>query len=114
MQSPNKHLVGKGPRDPPAMHNTYARSKHLVTRCPCLRCCTHARTHYSQQTHTHTHHAGEETKWRAELRQRESARMAALEGEWRKRERAREAEVASMRVEYGQLEERARQVGSLL
>ncbi len=40
--------------------------------------------------------------------------MAALEGEWRKRERAREAEVASMRVEYGQLEERARQVGSLL
>eukprot|EP00967_Tisochrysis_lutea_P140887 scaffold258080_cov22-Tisochrysis_lutea.AAC.1 len=35
--------------------------------------------------------------------------MSALEGEWRKRERLREAEIAAMRAEYGNLEERARQ-----
>lgn len=40
--------------------------------------------------------------------------MAALEGEWRKRERVREAEIASMRGEYAALEERTKQVRSLI
>ena len=71
---------------------------------------THAHTHTHTHTQTHTH-TGEEAKWRAELRTRESARMSALEGEWRKREHVREAEIASMRGDYATLEERARQVG---
>lgn len=36
--------------------------------------------------------------------------MAVLEGEWRRRERAREAEVAALRAEYAALEGKARQV----
>ena len=70
---------------------------------------THAHTHTHTHTQTHTH-TGEEAKWRAELRTRESARMSALEGEWRKREHVREAEIASMRGDYATLGERARQV----
>jgi hypothetical protein len=56
--------------------------------------------------------AGEEVRWRAELREREAARMAVLEGEWRRREKAREAELAAMRAEYSALDEKARQVGA--
>ena len=37
--------------------------------------------------------------------------MAALEGEWRRRDTAREGEVAGMRTEYAGLEDRARKVG---
>lgn len=36
--------------------------------------------------------------------------MAILENEWRKRERAREVEVAAVKSEYAALEERTRQV----
>lgn len=37
--------------------------------------------------------------------------MAALEGEWRRREKAREAELAAMRAEYDAVEEKTRRVG---
>jgi centrosomal protein CEP120 len=37
--------------------------------------------------------------------------MAVLEGEWRRREKAREGELAAMRAEYAALDEKARQVG---
>jgi hypothetical protein len=36
--------------------------------------------------------------------------MAALEGEWKRRERLREAEAAELRAEYAALEDRTRQV----
>jgi hypothetical protein len=42
--------------------------------------------------------------------EREQQRMAALEAEWRRRERAREAEAAGLRGEYAALEAKARQV----
>lgn len=36
--------------------------------------------------------------------------MAALEAEWRRRERAREAEAAALRAEYAALQDHAKQV----
>ncbi len=44
------------------------------------------------------------------MKEREAQRMAVLEAEWRRREKAREGEVAAMRGECGALEERLRQV----
>jgi centrosomal protein CEP120 len=40
--------------------------------------------------------------------------MAMLEGEWRKRERAREQEAAELRAEYLNMEERTRGVSTSL
>jgi hypothetical protein len=54
--------------------------------------------------------AAEEARWRAELREREAQRMMVLESEWRRRERAREAEIVSLKAEYLALEDRAQQV----
>ncbi|EFJ47447.1 hypothetical protein VOLCADRAFT_117862 [Volvox carteri f. nagariensis] len=51
----------------------------------------------------------EEARWRAELRERESQRMLVLESEWRRRERAREAELASLKAEYLAMEDKAQQ-----
>lgn len=45
------------------------------------------------------------------VQEREQQRMAALEAEWRRRERAREADVAAARAEYAALESKAKQVG---
>lgn len=69
-------------------------------------------THLYQAFKTHANMvlAAEELKWRAELREKEAARMSVLEGEWRRRERVRETEVAAMKAEYAALEERTRQV----
>ncbi|KAG2432446.1 hypothetical protein HXX76_008792 [Chlamydomonas incerta] len=53
---------------------------------------------------------GEEARWRSELREREAQRMMVLESEWRRRERAREAEIGALKSEYLGLEERAQQV----
>lgn len=47
---------------------------------------------------------------RTELREREAQRMMVLESEWRRREEAREAEVASLKAEYLALEDKAQQV----
>eukprot|EP00798_Chlamydomonas_sp_ICE-L_P005676 gene5676-3536_t len=52
----------------------------------------------------------EQVKWRAEMKERESQRMATLEAEWRRREKTREAEVASMKKEYTALDDRTRQL----
>ncbi len=89
------------------------------SRCCCMPCavleapacqhCAPAASHAAAAIHPCPPVSGEELKWRAELREREAARMAAMEAEWRKRERAREAEVAAMRREYSELETRARQ-----
>lgn len=57
---------------------------------------------------------GEEARWRAELKEREAARMAVLEGEWRRREKAREAEAGALRAEYTALSDKAQQVCGLL
>ncbi|GIL95927.1 hypothetical protein Vretimale_1841, partial [Volvox reticuliferus] len=43
------------------------------------------------------------------LREREAQRMLVLESEWRRRERAREAEIASLKAEYLALEDKAQQ-----
>ncbi|GIL42344.1 hypothetical protein Vafri_350 [Volvox africanus] len=51
----------------------------------------------------------EEARWRAELREREAQRMLVLESEWRRRERAREAEIAGLKAEYLALEDKAQQ-----
>ena len=51
-------------------------------------------------------------KWRAELRERELERMSGLEGEWRRREAARTAEVAKIKTHYADLDTQTRQVGS--
>ena len=56
--------------------------------------------------------AAEEARWRAELREREAARLLVLESEWRRRERSREAEIGGVRAEYLALEERAQKVGA--
>lgn len=40
--------------------------------------------------------------------------MTVLEAEWRRRERAREAEIAALKAEYLALEERAQQVEELV
>ncbi|GAQ88750.1 hypothetical protein KFL_004560110 [Klebsormidium nitens] len=45
----------------------------------------------------------EESKFMAELKEREAARMAALEEEWKKREKERVAEVAAVRAEHAVL-----------
>ena len=55
---------------------------------------------------------GVQVKWRAELRERELERMSGLEGEWRRREAARTAEVAKIKAHYAQLDTQTRQVGS--
>ncbi|GFR45270.1 hypothetical protein Agub_g6376 [Astrephomene gubernaculifera] len=52
----------------------------------------------------------EEARWRSELREREAQRMMVLESEWRRRERAREAELAGLKAEYLALEDKAQQV----
>lgn len=54
--------------------------------------------------------AAEEARWRSELREREAQRMMVLEAEWRRRERAREAEIGALKAEYLGLEDRAQQV----
>lgn len=51
-----------------------------------------------------------QVKWRAELRERELERMSGLEGEWRRREGARTAEVAKMKAHYTHLDTQTRQV----
>ena len=51
-----------------------------------------------------------QVKWRAELRERELERMSGLEGEWRRREAARTAEVAKIKAHYAQLDAQTRQV----
>ncbi|GLI70596.1 hypothetical protein VaNZ11_015526 [Volvox africanus] len=51
----------------------------------------------------------EEARWRAELREREAQRMLVLESEWRRRERAREAEIAGLKAECLALEDKAQQ-----
>lgn len=53
---------------------------------------------------------GTQVKWRAELRERELERMSGLEGEWRRREAARTAEVAKSKAHYAHLETQTRQV----
>ena len=75
----------------------------------------HAIPHMLMLTHscctcTSATTAAEEARWKAELRDREAARMASLEGEWRRREAQREAEAAALRAEYATLEDRARKV----
>ncbi|KXZ48687.1 hypothetical protein GPECTOR_26g590 [Gonium pectorale] len=52
----------------------------------------------------------EEARWRSELREREAQRMMVLESEWRRRERAREAELTTLKAEYLALEDKAQQV----
>lgn len=52
----------------------------------------------------------EEVKWRAELRERELERMSGLEGEWRRREAARTAEVSKIKAHYANLDTRTRQI----
>ena len=54
---------------------------------------------------------GVQVKWRAELRERELERMSGLEGEWRRRETARTAEVAKIKTHYVHLDTQTRQVG---
>ena len=54
---------------------------------------------------------GVQVKWRAELRERELERMSGLEGEWRRREAARTAEVSKMKAHYAHLDTQTRQVG---
>ena len=49
-------------------------------------------------------------KWRAELRERELERMSGLEGEWRRREAARTAEVVEIKAHYAHLDTQTRQV----
>lgn len=53
---------------------------------------------------------GVQVKWRAELRERELERMSGLEGEWRRREGGRTAEVAKMKAHYAHLDTQTRQV----
>lgn len=52
----------------------------------------------------------EEVKWRAELRERELERMSGLEGEWRRREATRTAEVAKIKAHYTSLDAQTRQI----
>lgn len=52
----------------------------------------------------------EEVKWRAELRERELERMSGLEGEWRRREATRTAEVAKIKAHYAHLDTQTRQI----
>ena len=51
-----------------------------------------------------------QVKWRAELRERELERMSGLEGEWRRREATRIAEVAKIKAHYADLDAQTRQV----
>ena len=51
-----------------------------------------------------------QVKWRAELRERELERMSGLEGEWRRREATRTAEVANIKTHYADLDAQTRQV----
>jgi len=51
-----------------------------------------------------------QVKWRAELRERELERMSGLEGEWRRREGTRTAEVAKIKAHYADLDAQTRQV----
>ncbi len=53
-----------------------------------------------------------QVKWRAELRERELERMSGLEGEWRRREATRTAEVAKIKAHYADLDAQTRQVPS--
>jgi len=53
--------------------------------------------------------AAEEAKWRAELKEKEHARMEALEKEWKRREAERESEVKQIKGEYGRLESKLKQ-----
>lgn len=55
----------------------------------------------------------EEARWRAELREKEVARLDILEGEWRRRERARDSEAAALRADYEELEAKTKQVGGV-
>ena len=50
-----------------------------------------------------------QVKWRAELRERELERMSGLEGEWRRREATRTAEVAKIKAHYAHLDTQTRQ-----
>ena len=52
----------------------------------------------------------EEQRWRDELKERESQRMSALEGEWRTREKKRETEVQLLKDEVRAIESRAKKV----
>ncbi|DBA79724.1 TPA: hypothetical protein ACH3X1_008393 [Trebouxia sp. C0004] len=52
----------------------------------------------------------EEVKWRAELRERELERMSGLEGEWRRREATRTAEVDKIKAHYADLDAQTRQI----
>ena len=52
-----------------------------------------------------------QVKWRAELRERELERMSGLEGEWRRREAARTAELAKIKAHYAHLDTQTRQAG---
>ena len=51
-----------------------------------------------------------QVKWRAELRERELERMSGLEGEWRRREATRTAEIAKIKAHYTNLDAQTRQV----
>ncbi len=53
-----------------------------------------------------------QVKWRAELRERELERMSGLEGEWRRREATRTAEVTKIKAHYADLDAQTRQVQS--
>ena len=57
-----------------------------------------------------TQHMHAQVKWRAELRERELERMSGLEGEWRRREGTRTAEVAKIKAHYADLDAQTRQV----
>ncbi len=50
--------------------------------------------------------AAEEARFRAELKEKEVTRMAALESEWRRHEKARTEEVASLRAECESLQKK--------
>ena len=50
--------------------------------------------------------AAEEARFRAELKEKEVTRMAALESEWRRHEKARTEEVASLRTECESLQKK--------
>ncbi len=55
-----------------------------------------------------------QVKWRAELRERELERMSGLEGEWRRREATRTAEVTKIKAHYANLDSQTRQVPTIL